>query len=92
MLRRRISDAPLSFLFLGPSGVGKTEYARNVASMLHQAPIEELNDGRFVVLQLPPTEKKRKKKECVKGTGKCFFVVGTEQILFWQRATIESIQ
>eukprot|EP00392_Amoebophrya_sp_AT5.2_P015762 g15978.t1 len=35
MLQRRISDAPLSFLFLGPSGVGKTELARKVAERIH---------------------------------------------------------
>ncbi|CAD7926581.1 unnamed protein product [Amoebophrya sp. A120] len=35
MLGRRISDAPLSFLFLGPSGVGKTELARKVAEKIH---------------------------------------------------------
>jgi len=34
-LKRRISDAALSFLFLGPSGVGKTELARKVAEVLH---------------------------------------------------------
>eukprot|EP00397_Hematodinium_sp_SG-2012_P003441 GEMP01003449.1.p1 GENE.GEMP01003449.1~~GEMP01003449.1.p1 ORF type:complete len:984 (+),score=251.54 GEMP01003449.1:48-2954(+) len=50
--KRRISEAPLSFLFLGPSGVGKTELARRIASILHTAPIEELNDGRFVEFKM----------------------------------------
>jgi len=49
---RRISEAPLSFLFLGPSGVGKTEYARRIASIIHGAPVEELNDGRFVEFKM----------------------------------------
>ncbi|CAD7949192.1 unnamed protein product [Amoebophrya sp. A25] len=35
VLGRRISDSPLSFLFLGPSGVGKTELARKVAEKIH---------------------------------------------------------
>ena len=35
ILERRISDAALSFLFLGPSGVGKTELARKIAEYIH---------------------------------------------------------
>lgn len=53
MFKRRISDDPLSFLFLGPSGTGKTELARRIASILHNAPIDELiADGRFVEFKM----------------------------------------
>ena len=52
-------EKPLVMVFLGPSGTGKTELARRIASVVHAAPLAELlRDKRFV--QIPMGQYKDK--------------------------------